>query len=70
MRQGGPEILAPSGIHKTKAGSFKLSQRYSFELSYWRYGQGLFSQPKIHPPITKPVKMPQSMLVCSLGNGA
>src|SRR5947209_14878891 len=32
--QGGPLILARSGIHKTKAGSFKLSQLHSSELIY------------------------------------
>jgi hypothetical protein len=29
-------ILVRTGIHKTKAGSFKLSQLYSAELSYSR----------------------------------
>jgi len=50
MRQRLPEILARSGIHKTKAGSFKLSQLLSTELSYSRSGnsnlrgvRGIFS---------------------------
>ena len=30
-------MWALTGIHKTKAGSFKLSQRLSSELTYWRY---------------------------------
>ena len=37
MNIQGPLILARSDIHKTKAGSFKLSQRLSSELTYWRY---------------------------------